>query len=174
MKKIQNTALTRKMLEEWGIIDIHWNDNLKNNWVITRYWRKCNRGPEIRHAIKITDAVCKHKYSTDKSYPVISLSYNGKIRCIPLGRVIYAWFTDDIEDGMVIDHIDNNPYNNRVENLQKLTPDENLKKRFIDNPNGHKNERTTDLYKLKWNIIREARKNGLNEEELLKKIFKGE
>ena len=75
---------------------------------------------------------------------------------------------------MVIDHIDNNPYNNRVDNLQKLTPEENLRKRFIDNPNAHKNERTTDLYKLKWTIIREARKKGLNEEELLNKLFKGE
>ena len=91
-----------------------------------------------------------------------------------MGRVIYAWFIGYIEAGMVIDHIDNNPYNNRIENLQKLTPEENLEKRFVDNPKGHKNERTTELYKLKWEIIRQARKKGLNEEELLKNLFEKE
>ena len=131
----------------------------------------CFNGAKTYHTIKISDAICKHKYTTDKSYPVIALSYNNKIKCVPLGRVIYAWFTGDIEDGMVIDHINNDPYDNRVENLQKLTPEQNLKKRFIDNPNGHKNERTTDLYKLKWTIIRQARKKGLNEKELLKTLF---
>lgn len=41
---------------------------------------------------------------------------------------------------MVIDHIDNNPFNNRVKNLQKLTPEENLRKRFEDNPDGGRNQ----------------------------------
>ena len=72
---------------------------------------------------------------------------------------------------MVIDHKNNEPYDNRVENLQKLTPEQNLKKRFIDNPNAHKNERSTELYKLKWEIIRQARKNGLDEDKLLKRLF---
>lgn len=174
MKKKQNNTLTKEMLLQWGIIDISWDDEVENNWIITRYWRKNCNSAKAYHTIKVCNAVCKHKYTTDKYYPIISFAYDNKMKSIPLGRVIYAWFKGDIEDGMVIDHIDNNPYNNKIENLQKLTPEENLKKRFIDNPDGHKNERTTDLYKLKWTIIRQARKQGLNEDELLNKLFKGE
>lgn len=173
MKKKQNNALTKEMLQQWGIIDISWDENI-DNWNITRFWKNSCNGAKTYHRIRISDAICKHKYTKDKSYPIVNFSYEGKVMSLPLGRLIYAWFTGDIEDGMVIDHIDNNPYNNKINNLQKLTPEANLKKRFIDNPNGHKNQKTTELYKLKWNIIRQARKQGLNEEELLKKLFKGE
>ncbi len=41
---------------------------------------------------------------------------------------------------MEVDHIDNDPFNNKLENLQLLTPEENLKKRFIDNPDACRNQ----------------------------------
>ena len=57
-----------------------------------------------------------------------------------LSRFLYAWFLGDIPEGMVVDHIDNDPFNNKLENLQLLTPEENLKKRFEDNPDNCRNQ----------------------------------
>ena len=48
-----------------------------------------------------------------------------------LHRLVYCTFHNDYDlEGYVIDHIDNNPKNNRLDNLQKLTHSENNYKRF--------------------------------------------
>lgn len=40
----------------------------------------------------------------------------------------YAWNVADKPQGLVVDHIDNNPLNNHINNLQLLTPRENVNK----------------------------------------------
>lgn len=40
----------------------------------------------------------------------------------------YAWNVADKPQGLVVDHIDNNPLNNHISNLQLLTPRENVNK----------------------------------------------
>ena len=82
----------------------------------------------------------KHKFVDDKEYLVVGFSYNHTSYCIPLQRFLYAWFIGDVPDGMVVDHIDNNPFNNSLDNLQLLTQGENLKKRFRDNPDNCRNQ----------------------------------
>ena len=42
----------------------------------------------------------------------------------------------NIPDGLHIDHIDNNPYNNHVDNLQLLNNRDNASKDIVYNPNG--------------------------------------
>ena len=52
-----------------------------------------------------------------------------------LHRMVYCTFNNDFNlDGFVIDHIDNNPKNNKLDNLQKITQQENCLKqdRFND------------------------------------------
>lgn len=52
-----------------------------------------------------------------------------------LHRMVYCTFNNDFNlEGFVIDHIDNNPKNNRLDNLQKITQQENCLKqdRFND------------------------------------------
>ena len=66
-----------------------------------------------------------------KGYKKISDNYIYKQAIITLHRAIYAWFKGDVPEGMVVDHIDNKHethYDNRPENLQLLTPAENISK----------------------------------------------
>lgn len=48
----------------------------------------------------------------------------------PLHRIIWEWHNGDISDKMFVDHIDNNPENNRIENLQLLTAMDNSRKQL--------------------------------------------
>ena len=135
-----NTKLTKQMLQDMGIVDIHW-DKERDDWYILRHWFK-NKSKTIKTytRITITQATRKHKYAQSKAYPKINFYYKNKGRCYPLARVLYAWFKGDIDDGMVVDHIDNNPFNNCLSNLQLLTQERNLEKRYKDNPKGNRNQ----------------------------------
>lgn len=75
----------------------------------------------------------KHKYGKDVEYPVIILRVPERYRSevFMLSRVVYAWFNEDCPADMDVDHIDNNPFNNNIDNLQLLTHEENIKKRGI-------------------------------------------
>lgn len=140
--------LTREMLKEWGITNIYYlpeygiceGDN--SDWYIDRYWYKNNSKEKQHIRLKVCNAVCKHKYTKDKSYPIVTFSYKREVICLPLSRIIYAWFNGEVTEGLVVDHIDNNPYNNFPTNLQLLTQEENLKKRFVDNANNNVNQWT--------------------------------
>lgn len=138
MNKI-NSHLTKEMLKQNGIYEVYWDEDV-NEWWIDRYWYK-NRSKEKTHRrIKITISIRKHKYTQDKSYPIVTFSNKNKVTCLPLARFLYAWFHGEVKEGEVVDHIDNNAFNNRLENLQVLTPEQNLAKRFIDNPNANRNQ----------------------------------
>lgn len=47
-----------------------------------------------------------------------------------VSHIVWRAFNGDIPKGMQIDHKNNNRKDNSLENLQLLTPSENLKKRF--------------------------------------------
>ena len=48
---------------------------------------------------------------------------------ILVSNIVWIWFNGQIPQGYDIDHIDNNPMNNNLSNLQLLTRKENLAKR---------------------------------------------
>ena len=146
MAREYGKALTKEMLQGWGIEEIYWDENI-NEWIIDRYWFKNNSKAKVHKNLKIQNAVCKHKFTTDKSYPIITFSVRQNVITLPLARVIYAWFKGPIEEKAVIDHKNNDPYNNHPDNLQKLSVGENLAKRFIDNPLSNRNQYTTRTYK---------------------------
>ena len=132
-------GLSKQELVDAGIVGVVYLPEL-DEWQIHRYWYKGSSKIKVNSQIKITLAKGPHKYRPDKFYPKVSfscrtgqkgkrISYN-----IPLSRLIYTWFIKDIPDGYVIDHIDNNSYNCLPNNLQMLTVEQNLAKRFEDNP----------------------------------------
>lgn len=173
MAREYGKALTKEMLLDWGFTDIRylpheqkWTFNDKTDWYIERVWRKNSNKEPIKKRITITEAVCKHKYSADKVYLKITFSVGGKVYSIPLSRVIYAWFNGPIGQGEVIDHINNNSFDNRPENLQKLSVGENLAKRFIDNPKFARNQYELDLKQ----IVHKMFETGLSYEEALAKV----
>ena len=127
-------GLSKEELQDMGIVEIHWDQNLEN-WVIIREWYKnCSKTLRTRYNLNIVDVIGKRKYTTNKSYPKVSFSYKNKAVAIPLSRIVYVWFVEDVPDGYVVDHIDNNPYNCQLNNLRMMTIAGNLRKRFSDNP----------------------------------------
>ena len=89
--------------------------------------------------IKQQIIVSKHKYGLEKLYIYLTLFIDtingGKQRLFGLHNVIYAWYKGELPLGYDVDHIDNNPLNNNIDNLQLLTHEENLKKRSIKGVN---------------------------------------
>lgn len=45
---------------------------------------------------------------------------------IGVHRVVYTWFNGFIPNGLLVDHINNDKMDNKIENLQLLTPEQNL------------------------------------------------
>ena len=69
----------------------------------------------------------------DNGYRRIEL--NGRLYL--MHRLIWLWHGKELVDSLVIDHIDNNPSNNCIENLQKISQADNLRRReCIKNPKG--------------------------------------
>lgn len=65
-------------------------------------------------------------FDENGKYSRVDLSCNGKTRHLYIHRIVYCTFNDDYDlEGFVIDHIDNNPRNNCLSNLQKITQQEN-------------------------------------------------
>ena len=123
MKKYE---LTKEKLISLGITDVKEDGTIYN-----------------KNGVKSTYIVTgKHKYGQDREYPVILLTDYFKPKrkdCrgwlshpqtnVLVSNVVWVWFNGQIPQGYDIDHIDNNPLNNKLSNLQLLTRKENLAKR---------------------------------------------
>lgn len=129
--------LTKQMLIDMGI-KVEQNGD---EWVVLRYSPKCAKSKKcIWKTCKRRNIVRKHKYAPDKIYVGYSWSYKNKVFGCTESRLVYAYFIGDIPDDYDVDHIDNDPTNNKLSNLRLLTREENLKKRFMDNPDNPKNQ----------------------------------
>lgn len=98
-------------------------------------WKRSTRD-RLYHKKPIFIKEEKHKYGKTKIYACVALydARTKKPKIVPLHRLVYLQFKGNIPKGMVVDHIDNDPLNNSVNNLQLLTRAENIKK---DGNNGH-------------------------------------
>lgn len=63
-----------------------------------------------------------------QGYKMVAFSIDRKRYFKFVHRLVYMAFNGPIPDGLVIDHIDNDKTNNRIENLQAISNEENLSK----------------------------------------------
>ena len=80
---------------------------------------------ELKQSLNTTH----HKYGKDMSYYIVSLYLDGKQRGYMVSNVVWVYFNSSIPEGYDVDHINDDPLDNRIENLQLLTRKENLRKR---------------------------------------------
>lgn len=71
------------------------------------------------------------KPSITNGYYKVSLCKNGETKGFLIHQLVYMTFFNDYDTkGYVIDHIDNNPFNNEAKNLQKLTYQQNTQNAY--------------------------------------------
>lgn len=98
--------LTKEMLESFGIGDISLDDELTMRTGNIR--KPCDNGRYLIFPIYVKQI----KKGTN----------------LPYHRMKWAWFYGEVEEGYVVDHINEDKHDNRLENLQLLTPAQNLEK----------------------------------------------
>ena len=131
--------LTKELLQANGITEITKDGRVfKGEKEIFPHWIPGNRPylglliyerDENGHLIKGKDRIYKYK-KADGSIGE-SKSWQAKNRTSGLHRIMWAWHYGEVPEGMVVDHIDNKHetlHDYRLENLQLLTPQENLAK----------------------------------------------
>lgn len=90
--------------------------------------------------IKQHTIINKHKYGEEKNYIYVSLrierlSRGHRQTPIGLHNVIYAWYKGEVPLGYEVDHLDGDSFNNKIDNLELVTHEENLKRRKIKGVN---------------------------------------
>ncbi len=87
-------------------------------------------------------------------------------------RLIYMWHFGVIEDGLVIDHINRNPSDNRIENLRKITQHQN---QFNTNAKGYHWNKQSGKYRAEIKINGKAKYLGSfdNKEDAHNAYLKG-
>ena len=124
LKNMKRKICTKQTLLDWGITVEETSE--KGKYLVKRNGKKLTRHP--------TDA--RKKYGKTITYLYYSLymgKVDGKVKQTNLLEhvAVWLWFKGDIPDGLDLDHIDNDKFNNDIDNLQLLTRKENLRKRGI-------------------------------------------
>lgn len=112
----------------------------------------------IRREKTITRAKAGHVMKlTSKTYVSVGLSRAGRVKTCRVHRLIWEAFNGAIPQSLVINHIDGNPWNNNLKNLDCVTVQENILHAFRvlgRTPTGEK------LTAKKVTTIRKARAAG--------------
>jgi hypothetical protein len=122
MRQNYATALTKDYLEYLGITEVS-EDGTK----IMKGDKELTQNNDGRYKLITLYDPAIRKATPEK----LRTNTTGQLH-IGVHRVVYCWFNKIIPTGMVIDHINSDKLDNRLENLQLLTPKENLSKERIE------------------------------------------
>lgn len=133
MRKIYASRLTKEDLIKGGITCITKEGLVFKGEKEAALSVNC-QGYLMLNVIEVDEAGNKIKIPVKKSWgksEKLYDSYNYRQLCVGLHRAMWAWFHGEVPEGYVVDHINNKhteleDYN--LDNLQLLTPAENLKK----------------------------------------------
>lgn len=126
--------LTKKELMLGGIIDITKDGRVfTKNGELTMSKTSSNKEGNYYFGFAFKDS---KNGMLIKEWKVDKRTKTGKVltykqRMVGLHRAMWAWFYEEVPEGIVVDHIDNNHLdleNYRLENFQLLTSKENLEK----------------------------------------------
>ena len=116
IQRNENKNIIKFNKNEWKFIP-----NYENRYII-------NKDGIIKSLI--TNKVFEDNYNTKETntYKMVGLiKYNGELQRFLVHRLVYQTFIGEIDENMVIDHIDRNKLNNKLENLRMITQCENVK-----------------------------------------------
>ena len=127
-----NRALTKQQLIELGVTDVTKDGKVFKNGVECKIKILVNK---YKHSTKTYQVPVVQFVDKSKKIPFVTKngyhSYTYGCMNISVARIMFVWFVRDIEYGEQIDHKDDNPLNNTLDNLQVLTQEENLKKKPV-------------------------------------------
>ena len=157
-----NRALTKQQLIDLGVTDVTKDGKVFKNGVeckIVILENKYKHSTNVYQnaVVQFVDKSKKFSFVTKDGYN----SYTYGCMNISVARIMFVWFVRDIEYGEQIDHKDDNPLNNTLDNLQVLTQEENLKKKGISR--NQYNWNLTDEEILKRRAEKEKEQNRIKE-----------
>jgi len=136
-RKEYASRLTKKELIDNGITEITKDGKVfrngqkinlsknKSGYLTFPIYDKDEHGNKIKISCN-RDFKYKNKDGAEKVRNVETYVY--KFATIGVHRAMWAWFYNEVPQGLVVDHIDNNKQNNTLENLQLLTQGANVMK----------------------------------------------
>lgn len=95
-----------------------------------------------------------------RGYMTIDLWKNGKPKVFLIHRLVWEAFNGNIPDGLQVNHINEDKADNRLANLNLMTPSENnrwgtKRERMVKSRTGYGKPKTVYQYDLQGNFIRE-------------------
>lgn len=161
MRKEYASRLTKKELINQGITDITKDGKVfrncqevslqqnKQGYLTFYIYDKDEQGNKIKVPCN-RDIKYTNKDGTEKVCNIETYTY--KLTTIGVHRAVWAWYYGEVPQGLVIDHINNNKQDNRLENLQLLTQGANVMK---------EREFSTKEIKCRLNVSRSFYENKL-------------
>ena len=135
----KRTALTKEQLQALGVTDVRRDGTVyvhgtkKNPTKLTTRHKYGNNVTYLAIALqdysKKVKTIARVPRKTKEPYVHESWAY--AVRTVTLGRLVMAWYKGEVPGDMDVDHIDGNPLNNHIDNLQIISRRENLAKRSL-------------------------------------------
>lgn len=117
--KIMNTDRVLSLDKEQILKHVYYNPESKTGLTRIDKTRK-------RYAGKDAGSFCVYATGNRKGEPHMIRVWLGD-RLYPVHRIIWFLINGEIKDEHVIDHIDGNPFNNKIENLREIHSHENAR-----------------------------------------------
>ena len=113
--------LTRNDLIDHGVVDVQNED-------VYVYGKK----GKVRK-LPFAHCIVKRKYVPNKIYPTVQFisRKTGKNVNFAVARIIYAWNFGEVPEGLTVYHIDGNPFNNDMSNLELVSVHELAARRYM-------------------------------------------